>query len=218
MARGFSRLILPGPVPILILLAPARRAGRGAREHALFWKVLEGGRGESGGAWREQYKGVQDARSGSSCVFLVGLELVSSWFFFFVVAARSSSVFLVSSRARELMVAARELVGVCKRLGFFVVAARLLRSTRTRDTDGRRRFASSVAQACASVWRAPERARPPSHHEGAGNRQRSRGIRSVCQVPRHKGPRALSDPSVYGGGLFLFFCFRMNVGGAVSCK
>ena len=31
----------------------------------------------------------------------------------------------------------------------------------TRDTDGRRRFASSVAQACTSMWRVPERARRP---------------------------------------------------------
>ena len=39
--------------------------------------------------------------------------------------------------------------------------------------------------ACAPGRRAPERARLPSHHEGAGNQHQSRGARSVIQAPRH---------------------------------
>ena len=94
----------------------------------------------------------------------------------------------------------------------------------TRDADGRRRFSSSVAQACASVWRAPERARrahgrpesaaairaavatdvetrPSRHHEGAGNLPRSLGARSVTKAPRHKGLRTPSDSLAFEGSL-----------------
>ena len=94
-----------------------------------------------------------------------------------------------------------------------------------RDADWRHRSAGCVARTCASMWRAPERARrprgrpesaaailaavgkdvathPSRHHEGAGNLQRSRGALSVTQVPRHKGLRTLSGSLVFEGSLF----------------
>ena len=99
----------------------------------------------------------------------------------------------------------------------------------TGDADRRRHFASSVAQACASEWRAPERARRPlgraesatairaavatdvatrlsRHLEGAGNLQRSRGALSVTKAPRYKGLRTPSD-SLVCKGVFAFFSF-----------
>ena len=166
---------------------------------------------EGGARRQDEYKGAQDAKSCRTpsrvcwwfllVVFLVGI--FGSWWPVCGEAVRGTT------RSSELAVGGESGRG-------------------TRDADGRCRFASSVAQACASVWRAPERARrprgrpesaaailaavgkdvathPSRHHEGAGNPQRSRGALSVTQAPCHKGLRTLSGSLVFEGSLFFSF-------------
>ena len=168
---------------------------------------------EGGTKSQEVYKGAQDAKSWSSwwssCVggfvfvgvggfFLVGI--FGSWWPVCGEAVRGTT------RSSELAVGGESGHG-------------------TRDMDGRRRFASSVAQACGErrrelagpvegpsqprlsklPWGTDVATRPSMHHEGAGNLQRSRGARSVIQAPRHKGLRTLSGALVFGGSLFFSF-------------
>ena len=148
---------------------------------------------EGGARSQEEYKGAQDAKSWT---FRCGGQ---SWWWFLLV------VFSVGIFGSWWPVSGEAVRGTT-RSSELAVGGESGRGTR--DADGRRRFASSVAQACASKWRAPERARrprgraesaaairaavatdvatrPSRHHEGAGNLQRSRGARSVTQAPRH---------------------------------
>ena len=163
--------------------------------------------GEERGVGTQGYKGAQDAKSesivlvvSSSCVF--ELRGAASWCVFGLVV-----VFEVV----PLVLSSRWCLWSCRRGGAFSLGAKSCGLCAVARVEARRTRTGGAAYqhcraACAPGRRAPERARLPSHHEGAGNQHRSRGARSVIQAPRHikvYGP--CLPPSSFEGGLFLSF-------------
>ena len=110
-----------------------------------------------------------------------------------------------------LVLSSRWCLWSCRRGGAFSLGAKSCGLCAVARVEARRTLTGGAAYqlcraACAPGRRAPERARRPSHHEGAGNQHQSRGARSVIQAPRHikvYGPGL--SPSSFEGGLFLSF-------------